>query len=145
MDTIDNSVSRLMDLASDTPPWEQAIEEMGRAVADHIMEQVQEMQRNAEHHLYASLKQELVKAVYTEISAHVHRIAQDAAKQTVKPYVDGQEEVKKMIEALPSLIRLAVEGVPDVVVQTPQPQQVHKKINYDAMDTPVDVVETRVF
>lgn len=148
MDTANNTINRLMDLASDNPPWEQAVEQtvedMGRAIKDHLLEEMQETFRQSEHHLYSVLKPELVKEIFAEVSGHLKQIAQEAANQLIKPVREQQEEMKKMLEALPSLIRMAVEGV-NVTVQVPQPIEVVKDIEYDVMNRAVRVVAKNQF
>lgn len=144
MDTATSAVNRLMDLASDSPPWEQAIEEMGRAVRDHVIGDLQNEVRSCEYRLLTKLQQE-VGGAHTAWQPFIQKMVQNEVRQELASLKEQINDLKKILETLPAVIRVALEGIPDVVVQTPQPQQVHKKINYDVMNRPSDVVETRVF
>lgn len=122
MDT--TNINRLVDLASGEEPWEAAIMNMGRAVRDHIMEEMQRKFNEMGNHIYA------------EISKRID--------QVVKAAIDKYTaDTRHMIEAIPASVKMAVAGVPEVIVQTPR-RRVKKKIEYDVMNRPIEVTEEEV-
>lgn len=128
MDTTSNPVNRVLDLLETTSaPWEASVEDMGRAVRDHMETTIQRE--------LLSLRGQILAQVATNI--------QKMIDEAVKPLKTEIEDLKKQIETLPAVMRATLENMPSVVVNTPR-RKVQKSISYDEQSRPIVITETEI-
>ena len=153
MDTIDQiaplsrlvemvAQERIPELSGDNAPWEVSVVEMGKAVRDHVDGDLETAICATRDHLQARFERQLAEQS-NRLAAQLGPAVKLAVEIALKPIREEVECLKKLIDALPLSIRAAVEGVPEVIVQTPR-RKVEKHVEYDVENKPVRIVETEV-
>jgi len=135
---------RVPQLTGEDAPWELSIVEMGKAVRDHTSGEIDTAIGAVRDHVSAHFDRQLAEHS-NRLAAQIGPAIKREVEIALKPIREEVAALKLLIEALPLVVRAAIEGVPEVVVQTPQPDRVVKDIQYDDEKKPVHIVEERVY